>query len=290
MSATRWRDRSRRPRAASSPRGSATGSSAAGRSVPTATDADVSARVVHPRSGDRRGDGRRRRRSGDRSSTRTAPGRGLGRHGRARQRRPDDRVPATGLARPARLQPGRRPDRADGRPAIVADGAVAEFDVRWDETGTWLAIWLADATDPTIGRLSLSTSTRRPASSSGRTAPRRMSRRCPASRSRTGASPGRRRPARAARAAASRSSPGPTTRSAPSRAARSRASSSSTRDAAPGGTHATESWRRRSGEGAPSTERAHSKVRERGAQAQRARRGRPGRAMVCVSCDPSGWS
>ena len=37
----------------------------------------------------------------------------------------------------------------------VADGPVTEFDVRWDETGTWLAIWLADATDPAIGRLSL---------------------------------------------------------------------------------------------------------------------------------------
>ena len=37
----------------------------------------------------------------------------------------------------------------------VADGAVSEFDVRWDETGTWLAVWVADATDPSIGRLSL---------------------------------------------------------------------------------------------------------------------------------------
>jgi hypothetical protein len=37
----------------------------------------------------------------------------------------------------------------------VADGALTEFDVRWDETGTWLAIWLADATDPAVGRLSL---------------------------------------------------------------------------------------------------------------------------------------
>jgi hypothetical protein len=42
------------------------------------------------------------------------------------------------------------------RPAVpIADGAVSEFDVRWDETGRWLAIWLADATDPSIGRLSL---------------------------------------------------------------------------------------------------------------------------------------
>jgi hypothetical protein len=41
-------------------------------------------------------------------------------------------------------------------PAVsVVDGAVTEFDVRWDETGHWLAIWLADATDSSIGRLSL---------------------------------------------------------------------------------------------------------------------------------------
>jgi len=44
----------------------------------------------------------------------------------------------------------------DGSPAaVVADGPVTEFDVRWDETGTWLAVWVADASDPTIGRLSL---------------------------------------------------------------------------------------------------------------------------------------
>ncbi len=34
-------------------------------------------------------------------------------------------------------------------------GPFAEFDVRWDETGSWLAVWLADASDPSIGRLSL---------------------------------------------------------------------------------------------------------------------------------------
>ena len=44
---------------------------------------------------------------------------------------------------------------ADQPGTIVADGPVAEFDVRWDETGKWLAVWLADASDPAIGRLSL---------------------------------------------------------------------------------------------------------------------------------------
>jgi len=38
---------------------------------------------------------------------------------------------------------------------LVAGGAIAEFDVRWDETGRWLAVWLADGSDPSIGRLSL---------------------------------------------------------------------------------------------------------------------------------------
>jgi hypothetical protein len=46
-------------------------------------------------------------------------------------------------------------DAAAASPTVVADGAISEFDVRWDETGTWLAVWLADANDSSIGRLSL---------------------------------------------------------------------------------------------------------------------------------------
>ena len=43
-----------------------------------------------------------------------------------------------------------------GKPAaVVATGPFAEFDVRWDETGSWLAVWVADGSDPSIGRLSL---------------------------------------------------------------------------------------------------------------------------------------
>lgn len=38
---------------------------------------------------------------------------------------------------------------------IVSEGPIADFTVRWDDTGSWLAVWLADAGDPTIGRLSL---------------------------------------------------------------------------------------------------------------------------------------
>jgi WD40-like Beta Propeller Repeat len=42
-----------------------------------------------------------------------------------------------------------------GGGSVVTDSAPPEFDARWDETGTWLAVWLADPSDPTIGRLSL---------------------------------------------------------------------------------------------------------------------------------------
>jgi hypothetical protein len=52
------------------------------------------------------------------------------------------------------IMPSASPDPADVA-AVVTDGPVADYDVRWDETGTWLAVWLADATDPAIGRLSL---------------------------------------------------------------------------------------------------------------------------------------
>lgn len=35
------------------------------------------------------------------------------------------------------------------------DAPMADFDIRWDPSGDWVAIWTADATDPSIGRLSL---------------------------------------------------------------------------------------------------------------------------------------
>lgn len=40
-------------------------------------------------------------------------------------------------------------------PTVVAAGPIREWDARWDETGRLLAVWIADASDPTIGRLSL---------------------------------------------------------------------------------------------------------------------------------------
>ena len=38
---------------------------------------------------------------------------------------------------------------------VVAAGPIADFDARWDDTGSWLAIWIADPLDPGLGRLSL---------------------------------------------------------------------------------------------------------------------------------------
>jgi hypothetical protein len=38
---------------------------------------------------------------------------------------------------------------------VIAASPLTEFDARWDETGSWLAVWIADPVDPAIGRLSL---------------------------------------------------------------------------------------------------------------------------------------
>ncbi len=37
----------------------------------------------------------------------------------------------------------------------LAEGPIADWDARWDETGTRLAVWIADEEDPTVGTLSL---------------------------------------------------------------------------------------------------------------------------------------
>jgi hypothetical protein len=63
---------------------------------------------------------------------------------------------AAGL--PTDLPSDASPVPGDGalmEPQVVAEGPIAEFDARWDDTGTWLATWLADPVDPLIGRLSL---------------------------------------------------------------------------------------------------------------------------------------
>ena len=37
----------------------------------------------------------------------------------------------------------------------MSDAAPRDFDVRWDESGEWVAVWVADPADPVIGRLTL---------------------------------------------------------------------------------------------------------------------------------------
>ena len=50
--------------------------------------------------------------------------------------------------------------QANAAPSRYADARIlgeeiGDFDIRWDETGGWVAVWMADANDPRIGRLSL---------------------------------------------------------------------------------------------------------------------------------------
>ena len=79
----------------------------------------------------------------------------LGRDRAARHRRPVDHAGHRRARRAPLLAECRRRTAMPGRGACVTDGAVAEFDARWDESGTWLAVWLADPSDPSLGRLSL---------------------------------------------------------------------------------------------------------------------------------------
>ncbi|HET9083609.1 MAG TPA: zf-HC2 domain-containing protein [Candidatus Limnocylindrales bacterium] len=41
------------------------------------------------------------------------------------------------------------------RDRVVTDSAPRDFDVRWDETGEWVAVWVADRDDTLVGRLTL---------------------------------------------------------------------------------------------------------------------------------------
>jgi hypothetical protein len=66
--------------------------------------------------------------------------------------RPTD--PAASASSPAAASPTPEILR-DFPPQIVASGPIADFDARWDETGTWLAVWIADPVDAGFGRLSL---------------------------------------------------------------------------------------------------------------------------------------
>ena len=165
--------------------------------------------VLH-RSVERQGDAHRRPAAGARSSTRRPLGRRLGRH---RQGRPTDtaRRSRHGRARPAQVLAapvgidtdgaGRARSRTAPSPSSTSAGTRPATGSR---SGSRTRGSLDRPAEPRPR------STRRPAISTGRTALRRTSPRCPGSRSPTAAWPGRPRPARAARAAGSRSWPGPT--------------------------------------------------------------------------------
>jgi hypothetical protein len=45
--------------------------------------------------------------------------------------------------------------RGSERDRVVTDAAPRDFDVRWDETGAWVAVWVADRDDAVVGRLTL---------------------------------------------------------------------------------------------------------------------------------------
>jgi hypothetical protein len=44
---------------------------------------------------------------------------------------------------------------ADAAVDVLAEGPLVDWDAQWDETGTYLAVWIADPDDPTTGKLSL---------------------------------------------------------------------------------------------------------------------------------------
>jgi hypothetical protein len=43
----------------------------------------------------------------------------------------------------------------DRNETTISAGRMQDWDARWDETGTRLAVWIADDADPSVGRLSL---------------------------------------------------------------------------------------------------------------------------------------
>ncbi len=63
-------------------------------------------------------------------------------------------VPATGRLELVPWPTGDGTETTD--PAqVIANEPIADFDVRWDETGTWFATWIADPSASDVGRLSL---------------------------------------------------------------------------------------------------------------------------------------
>jgi hypothetical protein len=65
-------------------------------------------------------------------------------------------VPATGALVLRRFDPDGTGETSATPPPAISTGPFSDFDARWDETGTWLAIWLADPdASATFGRLTL---------------------------------------------------------------------------------------------------------------------------------------
>jgi hypothetical protein len=58
----------------------------------------------------------------------------------------------TGGAAPTPLTGNQAEERDE---TTIARGPIADWDARWDKSGTRLAVWIADKDDPAIGRLSL---------------------------------------------------------------------------------------------------------------------------------------
>jgi Putative zinc-finger len=50
---------------------------------------------------------------------------------------------------------GAAPSKGSGDHIVVTDAALGDFDVRWDDTGEWVAVWVGDQRDAPTGRLTL---------------------------------------------------------------------------------------------------------------------------------------
>jgi hypothetical protein len=79
---------------------------------------------------------------------------------------PASETPASGSPDTSPVSPAVSPDDSatassspspepTAAPQVLDTSAIRDWDARWDEAGTHLAIWIADQADPTIGRLSL---------------------------------------------------------------------------------------------------------------------------------------
>jgi hypothetical protein len=64
-----------------------------------------------------------------------------------------DSATATPSDEPSATAPADQPN--DRKETTIAAGQLNDWDARWDSTGTRLAVWIADANDPSFGRLSL---------------------------------------------------------------------------------------------------------------------------------------